>query len=1133
MTGIRCKLRALETGDEVTLPSHGLVRVSKQSERQFEAFGPAAYDLRTVPHDIAYPETTHLTAELPVVGILGVVTTVVDGRPLPVSGTRAQALLVALALDPGRARSSQGLIEEVWPGEPPRSPKNALQTQISRLRSALPSGALESGPGGYRLVLNAEDIDLGRARALTRGAEGRLAQGHFQDAFDLVVEALGLWRGEPIDSVRVEADAVGMALKSLQVAALLGLRRYGDALPHAQARAAEDPADERAAADLMRALHGVGRPNDALTVFADLRNYLAQRLGTDPSPATTALNAEILGHDAPKVLQTIGLRAAPNALIGRGDDIVAIEELLHTSRVTTVLGPGGAGKTRIAHALGHRAADSMPVAFVELASLRSGEDVASAIGATLGLTEADYTVGSLQVARVHSIHERLVDVFSTRRGLLILDNCEHVIGEVAAVVDELVAATDLVTVLATSRSPMGSTAESVFPLPSLGMLGPNSPATELFCVRARAVRPSVRLDPDAVAALCHTLDGLPLAIELAAARVKSMSVEDIGTRLHKRFALLRSTDRTRPERHRTLHAVIDWSWNLLDGTEQATLRRLCRFPAGFDLDAARTVAEWSEVEDVSFALDGLVNQSMLTVAETSTGVRYHMLETVREYGEEQLDASGEEEQVALRLRAWSTAVSTRISAGYAGGRPAEMVLLLEAEHDNLLSMMRHSFAHDVSEHVCTLFSVLGYFWAMRGAHSEVLNWADRVQSSIRRGIAETPDDNAVMCMLVLAAHFAYGRQLRRVARVRVDLRNLLRHRTDIAPGLRFNAEVLVHHIGGRGLARKLALATRSEYGDVRCNAYVVRAMLAQNSGRLHESIRDGERALGIARSRGDLWAVGSTSQTLASSYGLAGDQATAAEYYRTSADVMWTMHAYEESMQTRTFLAMALIGAGRVDEGRALVEELASGGMAQDWSPGNSGDTADPGPAHDSGARWDRAQQQSTSASLTAARAAADVEDGHVERGLAQFREALAIGGWPSQDASDPFMTILVCAAVGAHVLHARAAEMREAVGELVRTPWNALVPGGFYDIPMLGAVACAVGSFEVQCGDRERGVRLLAASDRAVGRQDFPSMRIDRHVAAARAIVGDPTVDAGIARAAGITRHAALQEILSSLPVS
>ena len=1087
----------------------------------------------TVHNDTAFSKTTHLTADPPVVGILGVVTTTIDGSPVPVSGTRAQALLVALAMVPGRARSAQALIEEVWPDEPPRSPKNALQTQISRLRSALPSGALESGPGGYRLAFGAEEIDLGLARALLGDAQGRLADERFQDVLALVDEALGLWRGEPIESVRAAADPVAATLESLHVAALLGLRRFADALPYAQARAAGDPSDERAAADLMRALHGVGRSNDALTVFAELRSDLAGRLGTDPSPATTALNADILGHDVPTVLQTIGLRAAPNALIGRGDDIDAIEELLNTSRVTTVLGPGGAGKTRIAHALGHRAAARMPVAFVELASLRSGEDVASAIGATLGLTEADFTVGSLQVARVHSIHDRLLDVFSTRRSLLILDNCEHVIDEVAAVVDELVSATDMVTVLATSRSPMGSTAESVFPLPSLGMLGPDSPATELFCIRARAVRPSVRLDPDAVSALCRTLDGLPLAIELAAARVKSMSVEDIATRLHTRFALLRTPDRTRPERHRTLHAVIDWSWNLLDGAEQATLRRLCRFPAGFDLDAARTVAEWSEVEDVSVALDGLVNQSMLTVSETSTGVRYHMLETVREYGEEQLDASGEREQVAVRLREWSTAVATTVSAGYSGGRSAQMVLVLEAEHDNLLVVMRHSFAQDVSPHVCTLFSVLGYFWAMRGAHSEVLNWAGRVQASIRRGIADTPDDNAVMCMLVLAAHFAYGRQLRQVARSRADLRTLLRDRRNISPGLRFNAEVLVHHIGGRGLARKLALATRSEHDDVRCNAYVVRSMLAQNSGRLHESIRDGERALTLARSRGDLWAVGSTSQTLASSYGLAGDQARAAEYYRTSADVMWTMHAYEESMQTRTFLAMALIGAGRVDEGRALVEELASGVMARDWSPADSGVTDQRHAADDSGARWDRAQQQSTSASLTAARAAADVEDGHVDRGLEQFREALAVGGWPSQDASDPFMTILVCAADGAHVLHGRAVDVRDAVEELVRTPWNALMPGGFYDIPMLGAVACAVGSFELQCGDRERGVRLLAASGRAVGRQDFPSMRIDRHVAAARSIAGDRAVDAGIERAAGITRHAALQEILSLLPES
>ncbi|WP_415973282.1 BTAD domain-containing putative transcriptional regulator [Rhodococcus sp. 077-4] len=1079
-----------------------------------------------VPIDSAVSQTNHLTTDLPVVGILGVVATAVDGSLVPVAGVRAQSLLVALALAPGRARSAQALIDEVWPGEPPRSPKNALQTQVSRLRSVLPTGVLVSGPGGYRLVLGSDDTDLGIARVLARAAEGLLASAQFQDALDTVLEALSLWRGEPVESVRVHSEQLEFALRSMQITALLGLRRFGDALPLAEAGVAADLADERAAADLMRALHGAGRSNDALTVFAALRTELAERLGTDPSTAATALNAEILRHSAPNTMQSIGLRAAPNALIGRDVDVEAIEGLLRSSRVTTVLGPGGAGKTRIAHELGRRAADRVSVAFVELASLRSGEDVASAIGATLGLTEADFKVGGLQVTRVHSIQERLVDVFSTRRGLLILDNCEHVIDEVAVVVDALVAATDSVTVLATSRSPMGITAESVFPLPSLGVAGTDSPATELFCIRARAVRPSARLEPDAVARLCRALDGMPLAIELAAARVKSMSVEDIDAGLDRRFALLRSADRTRPERHRTLHAVIDWSWNLLDATEQAALRRLCRFPAGFDLDAARQVAEWAVVEDISAALDGLVNQSMLTVVDSPTGIRYHMLETVREYGERRLDASGEVADVAARVRSWAATVATTVSAGYSAGRPAEMVLVLETEHDNLLSVMRHSFAHRDSQSVCTLFSVLGYFWAMRGAHSEVLNWAGRVQESMRRGLADTPDDNAVMCLLVLAAHFAHGADLRQLARIRLDLRRLLRSRTQLSPGLQFNSEVVVHHGGGRGLSRKLARATRSEHEDVRCNAYVVRSMLAQNSGRLFESIRDGEKALALARRRGDLWAVGSTSQTLASSYGLSGDYARAAEFYRTAADVMWEVHAFEESMQTRTFLAMALIGAGRVDEGRSLVEKLSAATM-QEWSlVGSEGRSS----ADDAGARWDRAQQQSNSASLTAARAAADLADGAVEQGLEGFRAALAMGGWPSEDPSDPFMTILVCAAVGAHVLHGRAEDVREAVGAVSRKPWNVLIPGGFYDIPMLGAVACAVGSFEIHRGDRAVGLLLLAASKRAVGRQDFPSMRIDRHVDAARAIGGDVEVDAVFARAAELTRSAALQEILRLL---
>ncbi|XGU19622.1 AAA family ATPase [Rhodococcus sp. 3Y1] len=305
-------------------------------------------------------------------------------------------------------------------------------------------------------------------------------------------------------------------------------------------------------------------------------------------------------------------------MLGRDNDIDQIESLLARSRVVTILGPGGAGKTRLAHELGLRGSVNQPgvsVVLVELASLRSSEDVIAAIGGTLGISESDLAPGKLTVGRTHSARERLKEALSAGPMLLILDNCEHVIGACSEIVAEMIAAGRQLTVLTTSRSPLMISAEAVYPLPPLAIDDGSGSAVELFSARARAVRPSVHLDVDAVVKLCTTLDGLPLAIELAAARVRTMSVDEIGSRLRDRFALLRSDDPTSPDRHRTLHAVIDWSWNLLGSGDQIALRRLCRFPAGFTLSSAQAVAGWGELTDVASAVEALVNQSLLSVSD--------------------------------------------------------------------------------------------------------------------------------------------------------------------------------------------------------------------------------------------------------------------------------------------------------------------------------------------------------------------------------------------------------------------------------------------------------------------------------------------------------------------------------------
>ncbi len=303
----------------------------------------------------------------------------------------------------------------------------------------------------------------------------------------------------------------------------------------------------------------------------------------------------------------IGLRTAPNALIGREYDLEAVEDLVATGRLTTILGAGGLGKTRLAQEIGNRAVHTPAVIVLELASVRTGDDIGLALASTLGIREVRSTrIQSIDPNARVDLRSRILSMLAERETLLIVDNCEHIVDAAAAWVADILDSTTNVRILATSRAPLAISAERVYPLDSLTSgLSPTDivpstpapadvsslgPAVALFVERARAARPAVVLPLDVVVRLCDRLDGLPLAIELAAARIRSMSVEEVERRLKNRFALLTSGERTAPERHRTLLAVIDWSWNLLTNPQRALLRRLSRFPDGFSAEAAEIVA---------------------------------------------------------------------------------------------------------------------------------------------------------------------------------------------------------------------------------------------------------------------------------------------------------------------------------------------------------------------------------------------------------------------------------------------------------------------------------------------------------------------------------------------------------------
>ncbi|WP_309234612.1 BTAD domain-containing putative transcriptional regulator [Nocardia sp. XZ_19_385] len=1153
-----------------------------------------------------------------VVALLGEIALRRDGTLTAVPGSRSRLLLAALALHPGRARSAQALIDDVWGEQPPRAPMNALHTQVSRLRSSLPDGALEIGPAGYRLTLRPDQVDLTLTAEMLRDARVCLDNGDVPGCVQAVAHARELWRGEPgadlpsggvADELSTTAEARLRELDTLELTAHQSCGDFDGALRIARRLAAEQPLDEPAQQTLMRLLALTGRGNEALESFAAFRTRLGDQLGADPGRDLVDLNTAILRGEplssngigqppstdsrgprgvsstsegrglgvrpagrgevfggatdpsvrrdggatvAPKVggeaSMASGLRAAPNALLGREDDLSALGLLLPESRVVTVLGPGGTGKTRIANEVGARAARHLPVVLVELASVRADRaaegtraEIEGAISAGLGLSELPMdTTGlrkqyvadaqqrlreaaasrqlssgeldELAALRNHYVPEarqRLRDALAARPMLLILDNCEHLIETVAVVVADLIGACPRLTVLCTSRAPLMITAETVYPLPPLAIDAAGSPATDLFMSRARAVRPSVRLDPEVVAQLCRTLDGLPLAIELAAARVRTMSVEDINDRLTDRFALLRTGDRSSPERHRTLHAVIDWSWNLLEPEQQLALRRLCRFPAGFTLSAAEVVA--GDLGDVAAAVDGLVNQSLLTVLDDDRlGTRYRMLETVREFGEEQLALAGESDQVMDRMVLWARRFANAAADTREQADQIRLALSVAAELDNLLAVLRYAVERRDAVTMYTVFPVLGCFWVIRGSHVEVMGWVQRLLALDPVGDPDEPSIELQMtCYLLVFLHLAYiGDDVRALARLRVRVRRLLR-RGDISPHDQFMGRIMVTRADGKGVGRLLAVGVRSSDPATRSSALMLRANVRENMGDVRGSTVDAIRAL-EEFPPAEVWNVAMVCRHLGGVCGQVARYDEAVTYYTRCLELLRQLGTSEESIETRAHLAAALVGAGQLERARQEID-LALGPDATEID-GMSG-----APNHLAGM-------------VTGAAAELALAEGDIGNGLRRHWRALELYNWPEPTLGPgPGSIMLGAMALDAHILHGAVADTGDLSAHLVD---NALaILSQLHDLPQLGSVACAIGSYLLAAGTAPaRGLELLSLATRVQARQDYPSMRIDRHLDAARASVGAERVEETLHRVARLGRKRAADRIMELL---
>jgi predicted ATPase/DNA-binding SARP family transcriptional activator len=695
------------------------------------------------------------------IGILGPLEVRDDsGRQLAVAGSRLRSLLIRLAISPGRAVPAETLAADLWADDGASASGNAVQALVFRLRSAVGRDVVEHGPTGYRLAVPAEDIDAWAFEAAVAVGHDALADGEHAAAAERLRTALNMWRGPALADV---ADARFAAptitrLSELRLAAIedrieadLVLGRGAELVPEIDELATAYPLRERIAGQLMRALYAAGRQADALGVFEDTRQQLATTLGVDPSPALAAvhlavLRGELVGQAAPPPAapamrpprRVSNLPAQLTSFVGRDEEIRRVTKLLGESRLITLTGPGGSGKTRLSIEVGARLADQAPdgVWFVPLAPVRDAIDVPQAVLTAIDGRETAWPPDAVEAARLAAMEplDRLSEVLAARAAVLVLDNCEHVLDSVAVLSSRLLADAPGMRIVATSREPLGLTGETLCPVPSLPLPPADadadeaaaSPAVRLFADRAAAVRQGFSLNADSVGPvvrICRALDGIPLAIELAAARIRALTPAQVADRLDDRFALLSVGPRGVLPRHQTLRAIIDWSWDLLADAERTVLRRLSVFSGGATPDSAERVCSLSgDSAAIVDVIASLVDKS-LVVATGEHEVRYRLLETVRAYAADRLAESGESEEVAAAHAAYFLELAERAEPKLRGADQIAWLDRLTAEHDNCAAALRYVVGSGDAGSALRFVRSLGWFWVMRDYDAEAWEWA--------------------------------------------------------------------------------------------------------------------------------------------------------------------------------------------------------------------------------------------------------------------------------------------------------------------------------------------------------------------------------------------------------------------------
>jgi predicted ATPase/DNA-binding SARP family transcriptional activator len=669
-----------------------------------------------------------------------------DGSEVDLGGPTRRALLALLLVRPGEVVPAGVLVDDLYDAS--NGSGHALQSQVSRLRLALrPEATIELVRGGYRFTVDADNVDAGRFQRLTDEGRHALHRADPGRAADLLRTALALWRGPALadaaEAPSVQAEIV--RLEELRLGALedrieadLQRGEHRAVVPELQELVGRHPLRERLRGLLMRALQADGRQAEALVGYEEIRRLLADELGADPSAELAAIHRALLVGE--RLLAAPALPAQLTSFVGRADDLAKVSDLLGATRLVTLLGPGGAGKTRLSIEVASRQPE---VCFVELAPLREAAGLPHAVLGGLGLRD-----GGLNAAlETTDITARLVAALADRSLLLVLDNCEHIVAPAAELVARLLAGCPELRVLATSREPLGITGETLWPVRPLEP----APAVRLFADRAAAVRPGFQVT-DEVDRICAALDGLPLAIELAAARLRTLDVADLAARLDDRFRLLSRGSRTAEARHQTLRAVVAWSWDLLSEPEKVMARRLTIFTGGAIASAAAEVCGVPAASDAEDLLDSLVDKSLVEVAAG----RYRMLDTIHAYCAERLDLTGEAADLRRAHAEHFLALAETADPHLRRAEQLDGLATLLAEHENLHAALRWAVEAGEVTVALRLFAALASYLWMRGARGTATTQAAALLDLIG---SDPPADLADEYLLtaLIAASSASGR----------------------------------------------------------------------------------------------------------------------------------------------------------------------------------------------------------------------------------------------------------------------------------------------------------------------------------------------------------------------------------------